>query len=100
MAKESAYSLLVRLITTKKEMIFQVEDLEQGQQASAHVVMRARVRMKSKTTLARRNIKLVLQLPTLLATTVSDVPTKVAHWVGVMETTSGERMVALVSRRQ
>ena len=25
---------------------------------------------------------------------------KVAHWVGVMETTSGERMVALVSRRQ
>ena len=35
-----------------------------------------------------------------MANTVSGVPTKVAHWVGVMETTSGERMVALVSRRQ
>jgi len=53
-AKESAYLPLVRLITTRKEMISLEEDLEPGLQASVHEVMQVRVRMKSKTTLVRR----------------------------------------------
>ena len=53
-AKESACLPLVRLTTTRKEMISLEEDPEPGLQANVHEVMQARVRMRIKTTLVRK----------------------------------------------